>query len=194
MTAEIVLVRHGQTALNQAGRLQGRVDAPLTDLGRAQADALARALAECGAARVVSSPLQRAQQTAAPIAAALDVDVEIDERLVEIDYGAWDERLLREMDPADWARWRADPAFAPPGGESLLVVSQRASSFAFDTLAGNGTVVAVSHVSPIKAIVAWAVGGTVEATWRMHLDVAAMCRVGGRPDLPVLRSFNALAS
>jgi broad specificity phosphatase PhoE len=191
MSGEIVLVRHGQTAVNRDGKLQGRVDAPLTDAGRAQAAVLAGALEQCGAQRVLSSPLQRALHTAAPIATALGVAVETDERLIEIDYGTWDERPLREMDPADWARWRADATFAPPGGESLRAVFGRASSFAAEMLATDAPIVAVSHVSPIKAIVAWALGGDEATTWRMHLDVAAVCRVGGNAQQPVLRAFNA---
>jgi probable phosphoglycerate mutase len=191
VTGDLLLVRHGQTAVNRAGRLQGRVDAPLTDFGRAQAGALAVVLASCGATEVVTSPLQRAADTAAVIADALGLAVHVDERLVELDYGEWDQRPFGDVDPDDWARWHQDDRFAPPGGESLRAVMHRAVDFAVDALARDTTIVAVSHVSPIKAIVAWAVGAPPTAAWRMHLDVAAMCRVAGRSDAPVLRQFNA---
>lgn len=187
-------MRHGQTAANRSGLLQGRVDPPLTDFGRVQAAAVARALRGCGARRVVSSPLRRAVETASTVAGALGLPVDSDERLVEIDYGDWDERPLREIAARDWAAWRADPTFVPPGGESLRAVMTRAVHFASDALAAATTVVAVSHVSPIKAIVAWALGADERATWRMHLDVASICRVGGAPDAPLLHAFNAAAA
>jgi len=192
VVGELLLVRHGQTAVNRAGRLQGRVDAPLTDLGRAQAGALAVALASCGATEVVTSPLQRASETARIIADALALPVAVDARIVELDYGVWDERPFGDVAPDDWARWRADDDFAPQGGESLRAVMARAVDFATDALAQDTTIVAVSHVSPIKAIVGWAVGAPTGAAWRMHLDVAAVSVVAGRPDAPVLRRFNAV--
>jgi probable phosphoglycerate mutase len=178
----IAFVRHGQTAVNRAGRLQGRVDAPLTETGVAQARAVADAFLDRGArvARVVSSPLVRARDTAAPIARAFGLTVEIDDRLVELDYGEWDEKPLRELDERDWARWREDPAFAPPGGESLTAVGTRVAAFCEDCVDGD-LVVAVSHVSPIKAGVCWALDLDPSATWRMQLDLASVTRVGRRP-------------
>lgn len=194
MTAELLLVRHGRTAMNASGALQGRIDIPLDDVGVAQAVALGHQLATSGASRVVSSPLQRARRTAELVAEPLGLAVDIDDRLVEIDYGTWDTRPLRDIDPADWAAWRADPDFAPPGGESLVAVTARATDFAAAALGIDATTIAVSHVSPIKAIVAWALGAGVAATWRMHLGVAAICCVAGTPAAPVLRAFGVDAS
>ncbi len=186
----LILVRHGQTAVNRAGLLQGRADAPLTELGAEQAARVAASLAECGATSVVTSPLQRAVQTAAVIAARLGLAVRVDERLVELDYGEWDERPLGSIDETQWAQWRADPDFTPPGGESLRDVSARAIACADELLSGRATTIAVSHVSPIKAIVAWALGAGDQATWRMRLDVASVCRVGRRGPDAFLLSFN----
>jgi broad specificity phosphatase PhoE len=186
----IVFVRHGQTAVNEAGRLQGRVDAPLTALGQEQAAALGAALARVPVARVVASPLRRAIDTAAPIAAAHGCEVEVDERLVELDYGEWDRRGLRDIAAEEWVRWRADPGFTPPGGESLVEVTARVVDVCEELLA-DGTVVAVSHVSPIKAAVCWALGIGEQATWRMHLDLASMTTIGQhRGSGPYLASFN----
>ena len=76
----LVLVRHGQTAANRGGLLQGRVDLPLTDLGHHQARAAAQYLADARVVRVVSSPLQRACATAQTIADGFGLDVEVDDR------------------------------------------------------------------------------------------------------------------
>lgn len=185
----IILVRHGQTEVNAQGRLQGRLDAPLTELGRQQAEAAAAVVvAERPPAIVVSSPLIRAQATAA----AFGVDVVVDERWVEVDYGEWDGLPLRSIPAETWDRWRADSSFAPPGGESLLTLQERvvAACEAWAEVAVEQDVVVVSHVSPIKASVAWALGVTPEVSWRTFLGVAAICRIAVGPKGPSLHSFN----
>jgi probable phosphoglycerate mutase len=186
----IILVRHGQTAANAGALLQGHSDRPLSDLGRAQADSLASALATSGARRVVSSPLARARTTAAPIAAALGCEVETEPALIELDYGEWDGRALADVSPQDWARWRADPNFAPPGGESLVAVRARVERWLRHELPGDEPLIAVSHVSPIKAAVCTALGVDDAASWRMHLDVASVTRLTRRQGGVVLVSFN----
>ncbi|MGQ0826690.1 MAG: histidine phosphatase family protein [Actinomycetota bacterium] len=185
----IALVRHGQTAKNRDGHLQGRVDPPLTDEGRAQAERLGAAFAVRPVARVIASPLERARATAAPIAFVHGVEIAVDERLVELDYGEWDQRGLVDVTPDEWARWRADPGFAPPGGESLAAVGARIASF-LESMAGDDLIVAVSHVSPIKAAVCLALGVDLAATWRMHLDLASITRIGARGPVLYLASYN----
>jgi broad specificity phosphatase PhoE len=186
----IAFVRHGQTELNRGGRLQGRLDVPLSEHGELQARALGAAFASEPVTRVLTSPLLRAQATAAAIAVEHRCDVEVDERLIELDYGAWDGLPLGDVPPADWATWRADPAFAPPGGERLSDVTARVASFCADVLRDE-LVVAVSHVSPIKAAVCTALDVDERATWHMQLGVAAITRVGRRPDgSAYLVSFN----
>ena len=189
----IALVRHGQTEVNRAGRLQGRVDVALNERGTQQAAQLGIAFANEPVTRVISSPLQRARDSAAPIARAHALAVDTDERLVEIDYGEWDERGLREIAPEDWERWRGDPTFTPPGGESLGQVGERVVDFCADHL-GDDLVVAVSHVSPIKAAVCWALGVDERATWRMFLDLASVSRIGSRDGVPFLASYNEVAA
>jgi broad specificity phosphatase PhoE len=174
-------VRHGQTELNRGGRLQGRIDAPLSPLGTAQAAALGHGFASLPVTRVLSSPLQRARDTAEQIARAHGLAVDVDERLIELDYGAWDGLALADVSPDDWARWRTDPEFAPPGGERLSDVAARVAAFCADVLSDD-LVVAVSHVSPIKAAVCGALRVDDRVTWRMQLDVASVTRIGRRPD------------
>ena len=188
----LLLVRHGQTQLNRDGRLLGRLDIPLTDLGRRQAAATAAAvLAATSVSRVVASPLGRACETAG----AFGLPVEVDERWIELDYGQYDGLPFREVPDELWRQWRADPSWAPPGGESLSDVGRRVRAACEDLVsaATDTDVVVVSHVSPIKAAVAWALEVGDGVAWRMFLDVGSVCRVGVGPRGPSLRSFNETA-
>jgi broad specificity phosphatase PhoE len=182
----LLLVRHGQTAANAQGLLLGRADPPLSELGRRQAAALAAQLP--GDARVVASPLRRTVETAE----AFGRRVELDERWIELDYGALDGLPLADVPAELWAAWRADPAFAPDGGESLAAVGVRVRA-ACDALADEARkrdVVVVSHVSPIKAALAWALGTGDEVAWRTFVRVASITRVAVGPLGPTLHSFN----
>src|SRR5581483_2325750 len=138
--------------------------------------------------RVISSPLRRARQTAE----ALGLPVEIDGEWIEVDYGEYEGLPYRDVPAELWQRWRTEPGFAPPGGESMAAVGARVRA-ACDRLqdeASERNVVVVSHVSPIKAAVAWSLGVGDDVPWRMFLDVAAICRVGVGPNGPTLRSYN----
>ncbi len=183
----LILVRHGRTAANAAGLLQGRLDNPLDDVGQAQATAVAAALGSVE--RVICSSLLRARQTAA----AFGAPITIDDRWIELDYGVFDGCKLSEV-PADaWSAWRSDPAYAPAGGESMgdLDIRVRAACVDALELARSDNVVVVSHVTPIKAAMAWSLGGDISLSWRCYLDQAAVCRIGvGPAGHPVLRSFN----
>ena len=185
MASEIILVRHGQTALNAEGRLAGRLDVELTDLGRRQADAVAATvLAAWTPTRVVASPLRRARATAAAFGATEIVD----DRWVELDYGEYDGRPLGDVPASLWEAWRVDPAFVPPGGESLLALGVRVRSACGELVAAGGTTIVVSHVSPIKAAVAWALGVGDEVAWRMFLAPASITVIGVGDRGPSLRA------
>jgi broad specificity phosphatase PhoE len=184
----LILLRHGQTAANAARLLLGRADPPLTELGRRQAQALAAVEGVAGARRVVTSPLLRTAETAA----LLGPPVTVDDRWIEIDYGRYDGTPLVEVPPEVWTSWRADPTWSPEGGESLAAVGARvrAACEELSAEAAVADIVVVSHVSPIKAAVAWALGIGDEAVWRMFLDVASVSRIGIGPEASTLRSFN----
>ena len=184
----LILVRHGRTAANASGLLLGRADIALDAVGIEQGRALAAALGRVE--RVISSPLQRCAQTAE----ALGYQPSIDERWIELDYGVYDQRPARDIPAEVWQEWRDDPMFVPGGGESLAALHQRVAE-ACEELAAEAAdrdIAVVSHVSPIKAAVAWAVGAGVELSWRMHLDPASISRILVRPNGPVLLSFNEL--
>ena len=185
----IVFARHGQTAPNRDGLVLGRADPELTDEGRRQARLLAEALAGEPVSAILSSPLLRARQTAEAVAEACGLPVTVDQRLVEIDWGTWEGRPAGSLAVADVDRWRADDGTAPEG-ESLSSLSARVESFCLDSLDDEGHVVAVSHVSPIKAATAWALGVDGTIAWRMFLGLASITRVGRGRSSPVLLSFN----
>jgi broad specificity phosphatase PhoE len=185
----LFVVRHGQTAANAAGQLLGRADVPLTDTGRHQAEALAAGLGPVD--KVISSPLQRARDTAA----AFGRPVEIDERWTELDYGIYDEWPLADVPTDMWQQWRGDAEFAPPEGESLASLGRRVRAACDDLApaAADADIVVVSHVSPIKAAVAWALGVGDSVSWRMFVAVASISRIAVGELGPVLRSFNEVA-
>ena len=191
-----LLLRHGQTPMSVQKRYAGASDVPLTETGVDQAAAAAKRLASAGIDAIVSSPLQRAVRTAEEVAAVTGVPVVTDEGFRETDFGAWDGLTfaeVRERWPAEMASWLADPAVAPPGGESFVEVSTRVTDALQRVLASRAsrTVLIVSHVTPIKTLVAMAVLAPPPALYRMHLDVAALCEIDWYADGPaVLRSFN----
>jgi broad specificity phosphatase PhoE len=189
----LILVRHGQSAANVAGLLSGRAESPLTDDGRSQVAALAPLLT--GTHRLISSPLGRARETASAL--GLDLPVEVDERWTEIDYGELEGEPLSAVPPATWRRWRSDPHFRPPGGETLVELGTRVRDACTELFAVSGSgaragadVVVVSHVSPIKAAVAWALGAGDDLAWSLHLSTASMTSVAWGADRPVLHCYN----
>jgi broad specificity phosphatase PhoE len=184
----IVFARHGQTAPNRDGLVLGRADPDLTEEGLRQATLLAAALADEPVTAIVTSPLLRACQTAEAVGAACRLPVTVDERLVEIDWGTWEGRPAGSLAVADVDRWRADDGTAPEG-ESLDSLSRRVESFCLET-PDEGLTVAVSHVSPIKAAAAWALGVDGTVAWRMFLGLASITRIGRGRTSPVLLSFN----
>lgn len=161
----------------------------LDEVGERQASAIATHVLSAGAIdRVVASPLRRTQRSAE----AFGLPVETDERWIELSYGEYEGVPQRDIPSEVWQRWMKDPAFAPPGGESLAAVDARTMDACSD-LAEEATernIVVVSHVSPIKAAVGWALGVGIEVSWRCHLDQASASRIGFRGQRPVLRTFN----
>ncbi len=185
----LILVRHGRTAANREGRLQGRIDLPLDEVGERQAAAVAdRIASEVHVDRVIASPLQRAQQTAA----AFGKPVETDDRWIELSYGVYEGVPHADVPSEVWNRWFTDHDFVPEHGESLSTLDSRVRAACDELIAAarDEHVVVVSHVSPMKSAVAWSLGVDIGISWRCHLDHASICRVAVRGDRPVLQSFN----
>ncbi|MCO1656609.1 histidine phosphatase family protein [Pseudonocardia humida] len=124
----VVLLRHGQTDYNIAGRMQGHIDSQLTPDGVAQAVAVAPDIAKVGPDRIISSDLQRARDTAEQVGGACGLPVTLDPRLRETHLGEWQGRTVTQIEqeyPGAIATWRSDPSWAPPGGESRIDVVRR---------------------------------------------------------------------
>lgn len=186
----LLLLRHGQTERSAQRRYSGRADLPLTELGESQAAAAAARLALTeGVAAVVSSPLLRARQTAQPVADALGVPLTLHDGLIETDFGAWDGLTFAEaqaQDPDLHTRWLTDTSVAPPGGESMDEVHRRVRRMRDQLIAEHGaeTLIVVSHVTPIKALLRMALDAGPSLLHRLHLDVASLSIAEFYPDGP----------
>ncbi len=182
----LLIVRHGRTVANASGLLQGRVDHPLDAIGLQQAYEISLALGKVDI--VVSSPLMRARETAEP----LKLPIRLDERWTELDYGEWDELPINEITSDQWAQWRSDSTFAPPGGESLAALDERVVEACNDLLAEASelNVAVFTHVSPIKSAIAWALGVEEQISWRLQVGQAQISRIVVREGRPLLTSFN----
>jgi ribonuclease H / adenosylcobalamin/alpha-ribazole phosphatase len=197
--AVTLLLRHGQTPMSVQKRYAGRSDVPLTDAGVAQAAAAAKRLESAGIDAIVASPLQRTVQTAEQVAGVTGLPVVTEDGFRETDFGDWEGLTfaeVRERWPSEMTAWLADPQVAPPGGESFAEVSERVTAALHRVLAGRTgqRILIVSHVTPIKTLVAAALLAPSAALYRMHLDVAALCEIDWYADGPaVLRSFNDTA-
>lgn len=184
----LVLLRHGQTELSVQRRYSGHGDPELTRLGHAQAAAAATRLAELPAvAAVLSSPLRRARQTAAAVAGATGAPLVTRDGLIETDFGAWEGLTFAEArarDPELHASWLGSEQLAPPGGESFVEVGRRIEAELDAVLAGypGGTVVVVSHVTPIKVMLRLALQCGPSILYRLHLDLASISIVDLYPD------------
>lgn len=190
----LILVRHGRTSANAAGLLQGRVDNELDEVGVRQASQIAAALSRTDRPpdRIISSPLLRARQTAQATAELTGLEIAIDERWSELDYGEWDGIPISEVRAPDWQRWRADTGFAPPGGESLAQLNDRVDAACNElaALAAGRNVAVFTHVSPIKSAVRWALGTSDEISWHLHVSQAQITTIGFRGPMPRLSVFN----
>jgi probable phosphoglycerate mutase len=190
------LLRHGEAVGNAQGVLLGRMDSPLTENGERQVSRLKTLLGpDSQVKRVISSPLLRARKTAEAL--DLGVEIEIDERWTEVDYGTFDGQKLTDMPAEIWQAWRSDPTYRPPQGETLAELGERVRSACNELFANSGLgtrahedVVVVSHVSPIKAAVSWALGSGDELAWRLWLATASMTVIGWGADTPVLHRYN----
>jgi broad specificity phosphatase PhoE/ribonuclease HI len=184
----LLLLRHGQTDLSRQRRYSGRGNPELTDTGRRQAADAARHLAAKGAiSAVVSSPLQRAHDTAKAAANALGLDVQVDEDLTETDFGQWDGLTFleaAERHPELHSRWLRDTSLPAPGGESFDEVARRVERFRDRIVAehGGSTVLVVSHVTPIKTLLRMALGAGPSVLYRLHLDLASLSVAEFYPD------------
>jgi probable phosphoglycerate mutase len=193
----VLLVRHGKTPTTGVvlpGRAPGL---HLSDEGRREAEAAARRIADLkSVAAVYSSPLERARETALPIARARGLAVRVDTALTECDPGEWTGLALKKLvRRPEWAIVQRHPSgFQFPGGESLVGMQARMTSAVGRLVERHPgeTVVAVSHADPIKAVVAHALGTHLDLFQRILIAPASITAIAYRPEGPVILTVNAM--
>jgi probable phosphoglycerate mutase len=184
----LLLLRHGQTEMSAQRRYSGRNDPPLTERGREQARAAAARVADMdNIENILTSPLGRAWETAQEIAKTTRKPVEIQEELVETDFGAWDGLTFTEAAqrfPELHGAWLSDSSVPAPDGESFDAVHDRVHAWLGTLLRERGgrTYAVVSHVTPIKQLLRIGLGAGSTMLFRLHLDLASVSVVDFFPD------------
>jgi probable phosphoglycerate mutase len=193
----VLLVRHGLTPTTGVvlyGRMPGQ---HLSDDGKKQAEAVAARLGQLERiAAVYSSPLERARETAAPIARARNLAVRIDRGLLECDFGEWTgSKLAALAKKPEWETIQRYPSgFRFPGGESFSEMQTRIT----DTLARlverhrGKTIVAVSHADPIKVAVSHALGTHLDLFQRVMIATASITAIAYRRQGPAILTVNSV--
>jgi ribonuclease H / adenosylcobalamin/alpha-ribazole phosphatase len=198
----VILVRHGVTAHTVDKRFSGGLASAnpgLSDEGKDQIRAVADWLGPLAdrVDAVVASPVRRTLESAEIIAAALGREIEVEAGFAEMEFGTWDGLTFAEVGeryPDDLQAWLASLDVAPGGGESFRVVEERVLAGLERLLATytGRTVVVVSHVTPIKTLVAHAVDAPLDAVYRMELSPASVTVLNWYDDRPSMRLYNAL--
>lgn len=196
----LLFVRHGETLANREFRYIGVRDDLLSAHGSAQALQLAQTLSEVAVDAVYSSPLQRAYQTAMPIADQHKLSVQVVDELCEGNFGSWEGMSRAEVlarspeDERHLLAWERDPALAPPQGESFAMVQERVRVAVAQLVRRHPgqTLVLVSHVGPIKAFLCQALDAPLTSLFRIFLDPATISVVDWQSS-PVVRLVNSHA-
>lgn len=193
----VLLVRHGLTPTT--GRvLPGRAPGlHLSDEGRRQADAVAKRIAALPrVAAVYTSPLERARETAAPIARARRLVLRVDRGLLEVDIGEWTgQPIARASRKPEWQAVQRHPSgFRFPGGESFTEMQARVVGALGRLVARHPgrTIVAVFHADPIKAAVAHALGVHLDLFQRIAIAPASITAIAYRAHGPVVLTVNSM--
>jgi len=179
----LLLVRHGVTDWNRQGRFQGHLDPPLGEDGQLEAELLAARLERdelLRPARIVSSTLARARETAEAIGTTVGVAVASDPRLIEIGQGEWEGRTHADLAVADadrYAAWRRDGGIRqPPGGEPIESAAERVSSLLADleTDDDRWPLCVVSHGGTLRILARLLLHDSATAPWSFDIDNASL--------------------
>lgn len=188
MATEIVLVRHGETEWSRDGKHTGNTDVPLTERGREQAAALGAALKGRAFARVLTSPLARAAETAR----LAGFDAEARDELREWDYGDYEGRKtveIREERPG-WTLW----ADGVPQGETAAEVAARVDAVLDELRATDGAALVFAHGHLLRVLAVRWIGLEPEAGRLLALDPATVSVLGYERETPVIRVWNGPAT
>lgn len=179
----IILVRHGQTAWNEGAgqeRFRGRIDLPLDATGQAQARAIVHRLASEPLAALYTSPLLRARQTIAPLAAKRAMPAQSHDGLLDIDYGCFQGLTHSEAQasyPELYALWRITPSRVRfPGGEGLADVQARLLALLAESAShhAGATVAMIGHQIVNKVLASTLLGLDLDQIWRIRQDTAGI--------------------
>jgi len=183
---EVVLVRHGETQWSRELKHTGSTDVPLTEQGEQQARRLAGALRGREFALVLSSPLQRALETAR----LADFEPELREELREWDYGDYEGRRTAEIreEVPDWTIWR----YGAPNGESIAEVGARADRVIEEIRAVDGDVLVFAHGHLLRVLAARWLGLEPDGGRLFALDAATLSTLGYERETAVLRGWNVV--
>lgn len=185
-------MRHGQTAGNAEARLQGDTDLSLDEVGKLQAArAGAHIRGKWQVDLVVASSLLRSQQSANLAGFPADA-VTTDDRWREISFGEFEGRRIKEVVPDLGSRWLSDINYAPKGGETLASLHSRVVDACEDLAeqAETENVLVVTHANPIKAAVAWAVGGGPQTILHQWVHPGSVSAIEIRSGHAMLVGFN----
>jgi len=194
LATTFLLIRHGVTAITGSvitGRLPGY---SLTPQGQEQAEAICACLSSIPIHAIYSSPLERALETAAPLAAKLGLEVQISEPFIEINYGAWTGMPVAELlKSPDWQAFsRLRSTSRPPGGESLLDIQHRTSTEMerLCAMRPGQTVAIFSHGDPIRAVLMHSLGMSCDLLHRIQVDPASISIVQVADWGPMVTAIN----
>lgn len=216
MSSRLLIIRHGQTDWNAAGKFQGQTDVLLNAIGQEQAEAVARRICRLvlrdpadqstGAASpheiaaIYASDLQRAWKTAKTIHAAMPdrdrVPLVAEPRLREMSFGDWEGLTyseIRRRFPTELSRWEADLEHTPPpNGEAFQTFAARVEGAYAHILEAHPsqTVVLVAHGGPLQTLIAQAVGLSPDCFWKLHLSNASLSEVRIYPEGAILNLLN----
>jgi len=199
-TVRLFLMRHGATKDNLQMRYIGSRDEPLAETGRHQAEQAALAFSQILIDTIIASPRRRTVETAKIVSKACSIGLQLDERLVEGSFGNWEgltrEEVMRrsEEDFRMLQQWESDPECPPPGGESIVSVQKRVVRLADELLskASGASIILISHVGPIKALLSAVMGIPLQASRRLFLDPASISVVdwGSHPFVRLVNSHS----
>src|SRR5262249_42502779 len=194
----LVVVRHAETEWNRARRYQGWRDTPLSDVGRAQAEAAGRLLGSRKLAAVWSSPLARARETAAVIAAPHGLRIREDAAFKEMGFGEWEGLTRDEVSarfPAEYELWASTPhLLVVPGAETLADVRARVlEGLGRIRQAHDGEMVClVAHGVSIRILILEALGLGLDRLWSLQVSSSGISELEFRDDWSAVHRMNTL--
>jgi alpha-ribazole phosphatase len=198
MSLRLVVIRHAETDWNREGRYQGHRDTLLSETGRAQAEAAGRLLAGERLQAVWSSPLRRARETAAAIAAPQGLAVQVEEAFGEMRFGEWEGLTVDEASarfPAQYRAWLETPHLVGlPGAETLDEVRARVLKGLEGLRAAHDdqTVCLVTHGVTSRILILEALGLGLDRIWSLQVSFTGISELEFRDDWALVHRMNTL--